>query len=140
MNICPQCGRFAAVSSDDKEAYTPGLRCPHCGYMEEGAATGAPASAPEEARGVVLRLVPPAASNASVEQQRANCRKILLDTLNRVENGEVDELVLATVNSKQAASPYTFRWQITDPVRAVGLLGVVQAKFSSPPFVLMTDL
>ena len=140
MSRCPQCGN----EGDPEADYTPGYRCHKCDYLERATPVEAEppveASEPEDSRGVVLRLVPPAASNASIEQQRANCRKILLDTLNRVENGEVDELVLATVNSKQATSPYTFRWQLTDPVRAGGLLGVLQVKFSMPPFVLMTGL
>jgi hypothetical protein len=98
----------------------------------------ASASAPEEPRGVVLRLVPPSLPGSSIEQQRANCRKILLEALTRIENGEVDELMLITVNSKVGVSPYTLRWQLVDPIRMSGLLGFVQVKLSSPPFVTMT--
>ncbi len=135
MNRCPQCGRFAADGFDGEGAYTPGLPCANCGYREEAPVEPEPK---EEPRGVVLRLVPPGQGGASIEQQRAICRKILLETLTRVENGEVDELVLATVNSKQSPNPYTLRWQMTDPVRIIGLLGVMHVRFSAAPFVTMT--
>lgn len=136
MNRCPQCGRFAADGFDGEGTYTPGLPCANCGYREEAAPVEPEPK--EEPRGVVLRLVPPGHGDASIEQQRANCRKILLETLTRVENGEVDELVLATVNSKQSPNPYTLRWQMTDPVRIIGLLGVMHVRFSAAPFVTMT--
>lgn len=131
-SICPHC----SYPNDPGYTYTPGLPCSNCGHRET--AEPIQPEAPTESRGVVLRLVPSAQADSSIEQQRANCRKILLETLTRVENGEVDELVLATVNSKQSPNPYTLRWQMTDPVRIIGLLGVMHVRFSGAPFVTMT--
>lgn len=128
---CPRCGT---------RPFTEGLPCDVCVRQQQVSTENQPppASPAEEPRGVMLRLVPPSPPGASIDQQRANCRKILLEALTRIENGEVDELVLVTVNSKQAPSPYTLRWQFVDPIRVAGLLGFVQVKLSSPPFVTMT--
>jgi len=158
-NRCPKCGYPETFDgSSFKGLYTAGRVCDGCGYCEEpqptaedepaeqvsvtepaaSAAADVTPTQPPPAPGVLLRLVPPLTKDATTEQQRANCRKILLETLQRIESGEVDELMLVTVNSKQAPSPYTLRWQFVDPIRMSGLLGFAQVKLSSPPFVTLT--
>lgn len=126
-----RCGTCGGAIPEGGEGF-PEI-CPSCMRAE-----APPAHIPEEPRGVLLHLVPPAPAGSSIEQQRSNCRKILLEALTRIENGEVDELLLATVNSKQSTSPYTLRWQFVDPIRMTGLLWFAQVKLASPPFVTMT--
>lgn len=138
MNKCPQCDKSSADGFDGEGAYTPGLPCSNCGYNATVPAVEPvePAPAPESRPGALLRLVPPAASTA--EQQRAACRRILLEALQRIESGEVDELVLLTVNSRQAPSPYTLRWQFADPIRMAGLLSYAAGYIGGPKFITLT--
>ena len=83
-----------------------------------------------------LRLVPPPSADAT-EKNRATCRRILLEMLNRVEAGEVDELVVATINSKTSPTPHYLRWHFSDPVRTVGLMYFAATHFASSSFITM---
>lgn len=156
---CPQCG--SERGDGTFVAYTPGVACPRCGLVHQDevehvdgappdeptkvSASEAPMPSPPEGTedtpppegGVLLKLVPKTQSS-NVEHRRSVCRKILLDTLQRVEAGEVDELFLFTINSRMAPSPVTYRWNFTDPIRITGALTVAVTKFSMPPFVSIT--
>lgn len=132
---CPRCGNVI------EETDHPCPRCffedtPPCPEKEPEQAQE-PSSARSQEGGVVLKLVPKTPLGGT-ESQRSVCRRILLDTLQRVENGEVDEIFLVTINSRQAPSPATYRWHFTDPIRITGALTVAATKFSMPPFVVIT--
>lgn len=163
---CPKCGSERGDGSF--ESYTPGVPCRRCGYVENcprcglvheeevehvpGApeaptkvsASEEPLPSPAEPQtttepegGVVLKLVP-RTPLGSVEQRRAICRRILLETLQRIEAGDVEEVFLLTLNSRSAPSPATYRWHFVDPIRMTGALAVAVTKFSMPPFVSIT--
>jgi len=125
---CPQCSY---------EPYDPHAPCPNCGTPTSEPGVGAVVT-PEAASkpGVVLRLVPPV--ETSNEARRAACRRILLEALQRIEAGDIEELVLLTVNVRQATSPYTLRWHFVDPIRMSGLLHYAAQHLSGPPYVHMT--
>lgn len=134
MIKCPKCDKASADGFDGEGKYTPGLPCCNCGHTEPAAQPAAPAET--ESRGAVLRLVPTISANA--ESRRTACRQILLEALQRIEMGEIEELVLVTANSKQSPAPYNMRWHFSDPIRMSGLLHCAASRLGAPPFVTIT--
>lgn len=120
-NWCSVCG---GSSWDSLEP------CPNCGREPEPQESKPPEEPkppepleepepPEPPLAPVLRLLPQSVANA--ETKRAQCRRVLLEALQRLEESGFEELVLITINSK-GPNPYTLRWYFTDPMRVVGVL------------------
>ena len=114
MTKCPGCESWGPDSFET---------CPNCGrereHPEEPETAEEPETPAEPAFAPVLRLLPQSVANA--ETKRAQCRRVLLEALQRLEESGFEELVLITINSK-GPNPYTLRWYFTDPMRVVGVL------------------
>lgn len=143
VNLCPWC----AVLLENVAGH---LHCPRCGsgvgsthagIAPSGEAQPAPppepAPDPETHVAPVVRLLP-SQRDAAMEKRQEVMLAALREMYARVVAGEIDGMVIATVNSKQATSPYSFKWAFRDPVAMAGALSAVTRLVVSEPFVRFT--